>query len=1002
MALEAGTRLGPYEILAPLGAGGMGEVYRARDTRLGRDVALKILPEDRSSDPERLRRFETEARAVAALSHPHILALYDVGTSDGVPYAVTELLEGRTLRSVLEKGPLPVRKIAEYGAQICRGLAAAHERGVVHRDLKPENLFLTKDGQIKILDFGLAKLTGPMEEGHPDRESPTATEPGRVMGTAAYMSPEQARGRPADARSDIFSVGAVLYEMLSGRAAFLGDTRADTLSAVLDKDPPEIHTAVESVPPALERLIRRCLEKSPQERIQSARDLAFDLEAPPEDSVGLRGPAGSLSPLVAAATLPRGPARRQRWATAAAAVVAAGALTHWGLLAAARRRAERTLPEIERLVSVDAPYFQSGDDSAYRAYRLATDAQRSIPDDPRLATLWSAVSRPIAITTDPPGAEIHVSTYSGEDPVSLGRSPLPDARIPVGFLRWRVEKDGYPPAEGLIGPDDESLRVVLYPTDSSPPGMVAVTGGRFELGLTHLGAQPAFDLGDYWIDRYEVTNREYKGFVDAGGYSDPRYWKVPFVRDRQSLTFTEAMRLFRDRTDRPGPATWEAGDFLDGEGDLPVTGISWYEAAAYAEYARKSLPTVFHWARAAGIFATPAIVPLSNVSGQGLSPVGRHNGMSAGGAFDMAGNAKEWCLNATGDARFTLGGAWNEPAYLFSSVDSRPPFAREANQGLRLMRTVAPIDPSLSAPIEYPRRDFAKERPVSDDAFEVIRGYFVYDRTPLHARVETASRKEHWRTEKVSYDAAYGNERVSAYLYLPSHAAPPYQTVVYFPGSAGILLRSSADLQVPLNGAVVKSGRAFVFPIYKGTYERGDALDTDYPAQTAFYREHVVEWYQDLARTLDYVETRADLDSSRIAYFGFSWGARLGPLFLAIEPRLKTAVLASGGLKFARALPEADPFNFASHVRVPVLMVNGRYDFYFPVETSQEPLLRLLGAPPRDKRHVLIESGHILPDAAVAREALDWLDRYLGPVEAPARSGRTEDVSGGPGSPPGR
>lgn len=699
---------------------------------------------------------------------------------------------------------------------------------------------------------------------------------------------------------------------------------------------------------------------------------------------GANGFRRMLAPLLAASRLPRSRVRRRAWAGVVAVVVAAAALARWELLATTHRRALATLPEIERLADVDAPYYESGDDSAYRAYCLATEARRSIPDDPRLATLWRALTRTIAITTEPPDADVSISSYSGTEPIHLGRSPLPDARIPMGFLRWRVEKDGYEPAEGLIGQSSDDVQVVLRPAGASPPGMVAATGGRFELGLTHLGAQPAFELGDYWIDAYEVTNREFKRFIDAGGYSDSRYWKEPFVKDGRPLSFAEAMPLFHDRTDRPGPASWEAGDFLDGQGDLPVTGISWYEAAAYAEYVGKSLPTVFHWARAAGIFATPAIVPLSNFSRQGLSPGGRYNGMSAVGAFDMAGNAKEWCLNASGDGRFALGGAWDEPAYMFSEVDARPPFAREANLGLRLVRTVPPIDSSLTAPVEYPRRDFAEERPVSDAAFQVIRDYFLYDASPLQARVETPStRTEHWRQEKVSFDAAYGGERVSAYLYLPLHATPPYQTVVYFPGSSGILLRSSADLRLPLNGALVKSGRALVFPIYKSTFERGDALDTDYPAETAFYREHVIQWYQDLARTLDYVESRADLDSSRVAYFGFSWGARLGPLFLAVEPRLKTAILLAGGLKFARALPEADPFNFAPRVTVPVLMVNGRYDYYFPVETSQEPLLRLLGTPARDKRHVLMESGHVLPDAAVAGEVLDWLDEHLGPVAPP-------------------
>ena len=283
--LSAGSRVGPYEVMAPLGAGGMGEVYRARDPRLGRDVALKVLPDVASADPERLRRFQREARAVASLNHPHILAVHDIGSDHGVDYVVFELLEGQTLRQRLAPGPLPARKVVDYGGQICRGLAAAHARGVVHRDLKPENLFLTGDGQVKILDFGLAKQTGPAagQDELPRAETRTAaTEAGRVMGTAGYMSPEQAQGERADARSDLFALGAILYEMLSGRRAFAGNTPVDTLAAVLRSDPPEIET--DGVPPGLVRVVRRCLEKDPGERFRSAHDLGLALET-------LSGPA---------------------------------------------------------------------------------------------------------------------------------------------------------------------------------------------------------------------------------------------------------------------------------------------------------------------------------------------------------------------------------------------------------------------------------------------------------------------------------------------------------------------------------------------------------------------------------------------------------------------------------------------------------------------------------------------------------------------------------------
>ncbi len=281
MALASGTKLGPYEILSALGAGGMGEVYRARDPRLGREVAIKVLPSGSAPDSERLRRFEQEARATAALNHPNILAVFDIGSQDNSPYIVSELLEGGTLRSRLISGPMPVRKAVDYALQIVRGLAVAHDHGIFHRDLKPENIFITRDGHVKILDFGLAKLTMP-EPGAPGMSAQatldSVTGRGVLLGTLGYMSPEQCRGATIDARSDIFSFGAVLYEMISGKRAFRGDTTADAISSILKEEPPDLSAAGRDVPPMLERITRRCLEKSADHRFQSASDLAFALE----------------------------------------------------------------------------------------------------------------------------------------------------------------------------------------------------------------------------------------------------------------------------------------------------------------------------------------------------------------------------------------------------------------------------------------------------------------------------------------------------------------------------------------------------------------------------------------------------------------------------------------------------------------------------------------------------------------------------------------------------
>src|SRR5277367_6079998 len=279
MNLAPGTKLGPYEIVSLLGAGGMGEVYRARDTRLKRDVAIKVLPPAFSLDGDRLRRFEQEALATAALNHPNILAVFDIGTHDGSPYVVSELLEGETLRERLRGGAIVVRKTLDYALQVAHGLAAAHEKGIIHRDLKPENLFLTKDGRVKILDFGLAKLTQPDSGTHTSLPTQTqATEAGVVMGTAGYMSPEQVRGTAVDPRSDIFSFGAILYEMISGKRAFHGETAADTMSAILREEPAELSETNRNVSPALERMVQHCLEKNPEQRFHSASDIAFDLE----------------------------------------------------------------------------------------------------------------------------------------------------------------------------------------------------------------------------------------------------------------------------------------------------------------------------------------------------------------------------------------------------------------------------------------------------------------------------------------------------------------------------------------------------------------------------------------------------------------------------------------------------------------------------------------------------------------------------------------------------
>ncbi|HEV8253369.1 MAG TPA: protein kinase [Vicinamibacteria bacterium] len=404
-ALAPGTRVGPYEILSPLGAGGMGEVYRARDARLGRDVAVKVLPEQLAHDPDRLRRFEQEARAAGALNHPNVLVVYDTGTHAGAPFLVLELLEGETLRERLRGGPLPSPKAVDYAVQIAHGLAAAHERGIVHRDLKPDNIFVTRDGHVKILDFGLAKLAPAA--GGVGSDAPTRTSPGAALGTAGYMAPEQVRGEEAGPAADVFALGVVLYEMLAGRRAFERETGVQTLNAILAEEPAPLPSA-RGVTPALDRLVRHCLEKRPQDRFQSARDLAFDLSnaITTGESVGGR-------------TWPP-------W-TAPVIVLSALLLALAGTLALSRLRAPRIAAGAGgrlRLSTLAVLPFQSlgGDaQTSFLSLALPDEIVTALSHVPELAV------RPFATTRKYSAADV--------DPPAVGRSLGVDGIVAGHYLR---------------------------------------------------------------------------------------------------------------------------------------------------------------------------------------------------------------------------------------------------------------------------------------------------------------------------------------------------------------------------------------------------------------------------------------------------------------------------------------------------------------------------------------------------------------------------------------
>lgn len=977
---------GKYRIVEEIGRGGMGVVYKAEDNKLKRTVALKFLPPQLADSAELKERFLIEAQAAAALSHPNICVIHEVGEAEDRLFIAMEYVEGESLRDKIKKKSLKTEDALAIVSQVAAGLGEAHRKGIIHRDIKSANIMVTDKGQAKVMDFGLAKLRG----------GTSLTKSQTTLGTVAYMSPEQARGDEVDQRTDLWSLGVVLYEMLAGELPFKGDRDVSIIHSIIHEDPKPIKLRKPPVPLELQQVIARALKKNREARYGSAEDILKDLrkyeEARQAEATGVFNLRSFLRRV-----------RQPKIAIPAAlATIAIAFLAVWFFSRQAKIRWARqeVLPEIERLI---------GENDVWRnlipVYRLAEKTEAIIPRDAKLAELFSKCSLNIDVKTEPPGAKIYIKDYDAPEREwsYLGVSPIEKIRLPVGIFRWKIEKDGYETVlaassswemgsriggkPGTVIPYD--LVRVLDKTGSVPPGMVRVQGAETAIGK----------LGDFYIDKYEVTNGQFKEFIDAGGYRNEKFWKHKFIKDGEDLTWEEGIKEFVDQTGQPGPSTWLAGDYPEGQADYPVSGVCWYEAAAYAEYAGKSLPTTIHWEIARGQF-TPMVrvfqlggfaifAAFSNFSGNGPVPVGSLPGITPFGVFDMAGNVREWCWNETPMGRLVRGGAWDDNTYEFGNRRQAPPMDRSAKNGFRCALYPKPEEiPAAAFQLEKLAvfRDFYKETPVPDPVFQVYKEQFSYDKTDLRASVE--SRQESpggWIREKIAFDAAYGGERIIAHLFLPENTPPPYQAVIYFPGSASLWTKSSEDLEnyyeFPMFlSFIVKNGRAALYPVYKGTFERGDPalVPIHGGADSHAYTEFLIQIVQDFRRCIDYLETRPDIDSNRIAYYGMSWGGALGAIIPAVEERLKASILLGGGLG-GRGRPEAYKLNYVTRVKTPTLMLNGKYDA--GLDIGIKPMFDLLGTPVEHKQLKLYETDHIPPRNEFIKETLAWLDKYLGPVK---------------------
>jgi class 3 adenylate cyclase/dienelactone hydrolase len=632
------------------------------------------------------------------------------------------------------------------------------------------------------------------------------------------------------------------------------------------------------------------------------------------------------------------------------------------------------------------------------AYQIAKQAEARVPNSPALAEIWPRMSWLVTIPSDPPGATVFRQPYDGPPDKweELGRTPLKNVRFPWGLSRLRFELPGYRSSVRALGGahfnwreltgGDALLDTLLvgpetYKLDTEAtlsPDKVRVPGWTFASG------SETFKLHDFFLGRYEVTNAEYKKFVDAGGYDRPSLWD-PIVINGVTVPWKEGIRQFVDRTGRPGPSTWEASDFYAGEAGMPVSGVSWYEASAFARFMGQELPTAHHWQQALANSMFPWQLPASNFGGKGPRPVAESRAMSYVGAYDMTGNVREWTSTAIDDQRVILGGSWNDPYYVAGATDtSALPTDRSAGNGIRL--AITQDDPVVAARVRMPlesRTTVAPPSvvpPVTDEVYGAYSRVFAYDRRPLNAEIKTTDKTRVWTRERVEFDAAYAADRMQLLLYLPTNGAGPYQTVVYWPGWDTFFLDDADEYFTKQLDFVLKSGRAVAFPIYKGTFERRVGNSRTRPDfDTAAYRDNAIETVKDLRRTLDYLDTRGEIDRNSIAFFGYSWGGVNGPLALAQEPRLKVAVIDIGILPPMAKTPEVDPVNALPRVRVPVLMLSGEFDPLVPVETARR-YFDLIGTSASDKRHVVVVGGHFVPRDLLIRETLDWLDKYQGPA----------------------
>jgi len=1005
-----GRTVAQYRILERLGEGAMGEVWLAEDTVLGREVALKFLPAQASESEDSKRRFMNEARAAAALDHPNVGVVHEVGeTPEGRMYIAMAYYGTRTLKDRIQEGPIALEEALQIARQIASGLGAAHQHGLIHRDIKPANIMLAEDGTAKIVDFGLVRVSDS-----------TLTRTGATLGTIAYASPEQITGEVIDHRTDLWSLGVVLYELITGERPFTGDTEITVSHGIVSRNPDWSRSALIDQVPEIRSLIKGLMEKDPRDRPASAGEVESHLK-------------GYLSSLDGTITLLRLLQRRvahigalKLGLSAAVSLLVIGT----GVFIMQQRKAEI---RYARTVLLRQAQDLIQQDRYAKGFFLAKEAQRYIPGDITLADLLRSNSVRADITSDPSGAVVRLKGYYDVEDAwhVLGVTPLKATAIPVGPVRFLIECEGRSPVEtfdvtewpeqGMSRPTEWHLRL---PPAGSDTSMVRIPASLVS-SYPAMSEKTVYEVPEYLLGRFEVTNQEYQDFVDSGGYGRTEYWNgLEFIDEDNgsTLALDEALTRFVDPTGFPGPATWEYGRYPEGREQHPVTGVSWYEAAAYARFADKDMPTLYHWSGAvdnrvgmtetwseffgpltyAGAFMGISLhycVETGCIDVEDTMPVGASGAMGPNGLYDLVGNVREWIWNRTEEGdRVLLGKSHSDPFYAVQIPDVVSAWDRSARNGIRLACYPA-MDQSLLDEMRGPVALVPSEevaaadlsdgvsilppQTVSEEVYRTIESQYRSFRPapPEPVSVDTLIDR-YWIRRRVEINTFYGS-RMGVYVFTPRNLQPPYQTVVFRPGQWGAGSTHSGDNLALLYFAwLLQRGRAVVHPVWYSTFERGTEFLED--CRHGLAGEVLKRGYLDLVATLDYLEAfEEDLDLERLAFMGYSAGSTTAPPHLVLEPRLKTAVLMGVGNQWVCGSNlMGRPDIFLPHITLPILLLNGRHDLFYPVESQLMPFFELLGTREEQKRMAVVETNHGVMEKRyeVIQVISEWLDTYLGPV----------------------